>query len=1052
MMATTANQRIDVGALRNGEAVLTAEPAQASLRQQIALRSIQTDGGTQMRAALNQDTVEEYRSYMAENGWGDFDPVVVYYDGAAYWLSDGFHRIEAYRRVGVSVGDTLVPAIVHAGARRDAILHAAGANARHGLRRTNADKRRAVEVLLRDEEWSQWSDEDIARRCAVGRNFVTKVRSEISPSCTPSASQPIYRTVMRNGKPIQMNVAAIGNREKSRPLTNEERHFLTRAPQPGIYVLEHNGRCKIGWSRTPFSRVSELLTQNPDAKISIVASGEIRDERRIHGELQCERDIGEWFICLPIDVIQAMAKCGIEPIIFDADKRTIGATQLGRSPVPYLSADQIILALRPVLANDTGIAIWECAAGRNPTMFVACQQALAPERVRQHELYMALYELAEERGINLAGKAVNGDRPLSDWAQTDGDASESNELVTKAQVVKYASVTRLADIVFDYIRRRFTTNAAALPFLSNEREYALGVLGQSVNARREQYREVDLIAAVGRVIARISAASTSEERPTQTDGTNAAPTPVPAPPQGDSADSLTTPPDGVSDDYSEEGVDLTWDLRPDLRADGWTQRVRPDGEFVANHPRHGQLLDRHFDGDLVAMHRKMAALTGGEATDEPDADQLLDERPTYAGEIAIAYNARRAEHGDAWAAAVGAPGTKAQRGELLATAITPWILEYKDKYDRTWRDLAAHGNPSHSNSTFWDDIRREIAARKLMISDGVLKMAIKRAFEMLEASAVESNEAEPGVDESGATAPALPAIELPSHADAKTRAGFFRARRASANDLVHEFGYGFGFHPRPPHGDGMVDLVHHDRETKIHRKLGVFANDDEALAAARRDLQERIAAAVPPLEAQATADPVVEEPAAQPVLPPVPHDLAAAGWELRGNPYGNYYMVNAATNQSTRARLTPTEAFDTARGLMARDAAPDAARSTWAYWEAQGWRLVLDRKLQNTTGVHDATGLATPTLISEAGVIHWLASGGELTEAAYRVAMKQPPSPADERNARVKVMIATLAAARDLVAEYEKTTGIYSHSHNLRKAVQPMIEMLERNLTDKVTA
>ena len=148
MMATTANQRIDVGALRNGDAVLTAEPGQASLRQQIALHSIQTDGGTQMRAALNEETVEEYRSYMAENGWGEFDPVVVYYDGAAYWLADGFHRIEAYRKVGVSVGDTLVPAIVHAGARRDAILHAAGANARHGLRRTNADKRRAVETVL----------------------------------------------------------------------------------------------------------------------------------------------------------------------------------------------------------------------------------------------------------------------------------------------------------------------------------------------------------------------------------------------------------------------------------------------------------------------------------------------------------------------------------------------------------------------------------------------------------------------------------------------------------------------------------------------------------------------------------------------------------------------------------------------------------------------------------------------------------------------------------------------------------------------------------------
>ena len=134
------------------------------------------------------------------------------------------------------------------------------------------------------------------------------------------------------------------------------------------------------------------------------------------------------------------------------------------------------------------------------------------------------------------------------------------------------------------------------------------------------------------------------------------------------------------------------------------------------------------------------------------------------------------------------------------------------------------------------------------------------------------------------------------------------------------------------------------------------------------------------------------------------------------------------------------------------DATPDAVRSTWAYWEAQGWRLVRDSKANTLAGVHDATTLATPLVISEAGVIHWLSSSGELTEANYRVATKQPPSPADERNARIKVMIATLAAARELVTEYETTTGIYSHSNNLRQAVRPMIEMLERNLTDRAAA
>ncbi|EWY35857.1 hypothetical protein N825_32650 [Skermanella stibiiresistens SB22] len=39
------------------------------------------------------------------------------------------------------------------GSRRDAVPHAVGANARHGLPRSNADKRDAVMILLKDPEW-----------------------------------------------------------------------------------------------------------------------------------------------------------------------------------------------------------------------------------------------------------------------------------------------------------------------------------------------------------------------------------------------------------------------------------------------------------------------------------------------------------------------------------------------------------------------------------------------------------------------------------------------------------------------------------------------------------------------------------------------------------------------------------------------------------------------------------------------------------------------------------------------------------------------------------
>jgi hypothetical protein len=48
------------------------------------------------------------------------------------------------------LGLAKISADVREGSRRDAILYAVGANASHGLKRTNRDKRNAVRVLLKD--------------------------------------------------------------------------------------------------------------------------------------------------------------------------------------------------------------------------------------------------------------------------------------------------------------------------------------------------------------------------------------------------------------------------------------------------------------------------------------------------------------------------------------------------------------------------------------------------------------------------------------------------------------------------------------------------------------------------------------------------------------------------------------------------------------------------------------------------------------------------------------------------------------------------------------
>jgi phage N-6-adenine-methyltransferase len=160
--------------------------------QKIDINAVRVDGGTQMRAGLDDNTVFDYTQAMiATNGWGLFPAVVCYYDGTTYWLADGFHRVQAYRDAFAAPIDG-IPADVRAGTRRDAILHAAGANAEHGLRRTNADKRRAVETMLRDEEWAQWSNHEIARRCAVSESSVRNIRAELER--TTQIAQSTTRT------------------------------------------------------------------------------------------------------------------------------------------------------------------------------------------------------------------------------------------------------------------------------------------------------------------------------------------------------------------------------------------------------------------------------------------------------------------------------------------------------------------------------------------------------------------------------------------------------------------------------------------------------------------------------------------------------------------------------------------------------------------------------------------------------------------------------------------------------------------------------------------
>jgi hypothetical protein len=165
----------------------------------VRLDALVVDETIQPRAELNPELIEDYSEAMREGA--KFPPIVAFFDGKRHWVADGFHRVKAAREAGREE----IAVLVRHGSRRDAVLFAAGANAHHGLRRSNADKRRAVMLLLADSEWSAWSDREIARICGVSGPFVGTVRGELT-------ANRLQSDVRRGADGRLMETSAIGVR------------------------------------------------------------------------------------------------------------------------------------------------------------------------------------------------------------------------------------------------------------------------------------------------------------------------------------------------------------------------------------------------------------------------------------------------------------------------------------------------------------------------------------------------------------------------------------------------------------------------------------------------------------------------------------------------------------------------------------------------------------------------------------------------------------------------------------------------------------------------
>jgi hypothetical protein len=126
------------------------------------------DPRLQCRESVPESIIKEY-----EEGWKDkvaFPPVQVFEVDGELFVTDGFCRVMA----AANIGKSKIPAAITKGTFSDAVRAACGANYAHGLRRTNADKRKAALIAI-----AQFPDETtraLAEMCGVSHAYIGNLR------------------------------------------------------------------------------------------------------------------------------------------------------------------------------------------------------------------------------------------------------------------------------------------------------------------------------------------------------------------------------------------------------------------------------------------------------------------------------------------------------------------------------------------------------------------------------------------------------------------------------------------------------------------------------------------------------------------------------------------------------------------------------------------------------------------------------------------------------------------------------------------------------------
>jgi len=229
----------------------------------LPISAIRKDGGTQSRLCLNPQVVEEYAALMKYGV--EFPAIRTWFDGRAYWLTDGFHRLAATEKLHRNeiLGEVLQGTLL------DALWDSCAANTTHGLRRSPEDTEEIIKRALAHKNGVVLSNNQVARHLGVPEATLRRWRKRLS-----SPDDEDSRLAVRGGSTYFINTGPIG------------KHSTPQAAS-----IPAKPKLKLEQS------LSEMKTQaSPEARrlLNILANWLLGSASDSASLLAIERLIGEW--------------------------------------------------------------------------------------------------------------------------------------------------------------------------------------------------------------------------------------------------------------------------------------------------------------------------------------------------------------------------------------------------------------------------------------------------------------------------------------------------------------------------------------------------------------------------------------------------------------------------------------------------------------------------------------------------------------------------------------------------------------------------------------